>query len=162
MVFDHLLLNPVWARRVLEISREKADRLVKTAAAVALMITRRNTAKLLHEIAYHRGVSEAPELYEELLRRASGVMPLTAGHLTEVDPEFYSARYVRAWMFEGLAHRELRERFDEDWFVNPRAGAYMLELFSQGQARDLHEIADQEFDAPLEPELVINRFEEVL
>lgn len=162
MVFDHLLLNPVWARRVLKLSREKADRLVKTAASVALMITRRNTAKLLHEIAYHRGVPEAPELYEELLRRASGVMPLTAGHLTEVDPELYSARYVRAWIFEGLAHRELRERFDEDWFVNPRAGAYMASLFSQGQARDLHEIASDEFGTSLDPELIVRRFEEVL
>jgi hypothetical protein len=162
MLFDHLLLNPVWARRVLGLSKEKADGLVKTSAAVALLITRRNTAKLLHEVAYHRGAPEAPELYGELLRRASGVRPLIPGHVAEVDPELYSARYVRAWMFEGLAHRELRERFDEDWFINPKAGAYLSGLFSEGQARDLDDIATQEFDADLDAELVVRRFEEVL
>lgn len=162
VLFDHLLLNPVWTRRVLKLSVEDADRLARVAAAAALLITRRHSAKLIHEVALHRGDPDAPALYHELLRRATGVAPQLEGHLCDVDPEFYSSRYLRAWMFEGLAHRQLRERFDEDWFLNPRAGAALGALFAQGQQLELHELAQRELDGDLGVEAVVRRFEEVL
>jgi hypothetical protein len=65
--------------------------------------------------------------------------------LSDVDPFFYCARYLRAWMLQSLATDVLRNRFDEDWFVNPRAGQYLKRLWSRGQGPSLEDLAN-EFD----------------
>ena len=36
-------------------------------------------------------------------------------------------------MFAGTVHVALRERFDEDWFLNPRSGPFLTELWALGQ-----------------------------
>ena len=43
--------------------------------------------------------------------------------LSDVDPFFYCAAYLRAWALETHLRRELRERFGELWFEEPRAPA---------------------------------------
>jgi len=162
VLFDHLMQNRIWLHRVLRLSPHDADLVARTSAATSLLITRRNTASLIAERALAREASAAPQVYDELLRRAIGVRPLMDGTALDVDPELYSSRYVRAWMFEAMAHDALRERFDEDWFLNPRAAVFLSQLFSEGQARDLHEISEESFDAPLAVAPLGRRYEEVL
>jgi hypothetical protein len=162
VLLDHLLLNPNWARSVLRLPPHDADALVRKAAASALLITRRHTAKVLVERALHRDHPEAVELHEELMRRATGVRPLPGGPEIDADPELYCTRYLRAWMFEALAHEKLRERFDEDWFINPRTSDWLRALFAEGGARDLDQITEDELGQPLSWSPIVRRFEEVL
>jgi hypothetical protein len=163
-LLDHLLLDPVWARRVLKLPADRADRLVRVAAPAALLATRRHAARLLHEVACARDhdEGEVQELYLALMGRATGVQPLAAGRLAEVYPELAPARALRARMFEALAHGRVRDRFDEDWFLNPEAGAWLLGLFSRGHDRDLHEVALEELGGELSVAAVVTRFEELL
>jgi hypothetical protein len=57
-----------------------------------------------------------------------------------VDPRFYAARYLRAWQLQALTADTLRERYDDDWWRNPRAGPWIVQaLFSEGQ----RELADE-------------------
>jgi hypothetical protein len=44
-------------------------------------------------------------------------------------------------MLCGLLRRALRERFDEDWFRNPRAGPFLAGLFARGQRDTPSELA---------------------
>ena len=44
-------------------------------------------------------------------------------------------------MFAGAVHAELRERFDEDWFLNPRSGPLLRELWSVGQEDRVEDLA---------------------
>ena len=53
--------------------------------------------------------------------------------LSDVDPFFYVARYLRAWALETHIRSALRERFGEAWFEEPEAGAFLRELWSAGQ-----------------------------
>ena len=162
VLIDHLMMNRLWLRKVLRLSPPDADLVTRASAATSLLITRRNTASLLIERALYRNDPATAEIHEELHRRATGVPPFPEGIALDIDPELYCSRYVRAWLFEGLAHQVLRERFDEDWFLNPRAAAHLLELFSEGQARDLHEISEESFGAPLTTAPLVRRYEEVL
>lgn len=162
ILFDHLLTNPIWVKRVLKLPAHDADNLVRTAASASLLTTRRHCAKLIHELAFHRGDPDAPELYVELGRRALGFQPPEAGHLLDIDPELYVSRYVRAWMFEALAHEELREQYDEDWFLNPKVGSLLRSLFRSGQRENLDEMAARAMGQQLAPDRVAKRFEEVL
>ncbi len=54
--------------------------------------------------------------------------------LLDLDDAFYSARYLRAWQLEATLRGRLVERFDEDWFRNPRSGPFVLELLERGPA----------------------------
>ena len=64
----------------------------------------------------------------------------TADAFVDVDPRFYAARYLRAWQLQALLTEALRERFDTDWYRNPRAGPWIVsELFAEGQ----RELADE-------------------
>ena len=60
----------------------------------------------------------------------------------DVDPRYYSARYLRAWQLQSILNEQLTSRFDVDWFRNPSAGPWMVrELFAQGQRENAEEIA---------------------
>ena len=57
-----------------------------------------------------------------------------ADAFVDVDPRFYSARYLRAWQLQSLLAETLTERYDEDWWRNPRAGPWIVQaLFGEGQ-----------------------------
>ncbi len=56
--------------------------------------------------------------------------------LTDVDPFFYVARYLRAWALETHLRAGLRDRFGEAWFDEPGAGSFLRELWSAGQGAD--------------------------
>jgi hypothetical protein len=64
-----------------------------------------------------------------------------ADAFVDVDPRFYAARYLRAWQLQAVFAESLTQRFDADWWRNPRAGPWMVErLFGEGQRELGHEI----------------------
>ena len=57
------------------------------------------------------------------------------------SPPVAAARYLRAWQLQAVLDESLRERFDEDWWRNPKAGPWISgELFGHGQ----RELADEQ------------------
>jgi hypothetical protein len=62
----------------------------------------------------------------------------------DVDPRFYSARYLRAWQLQALLAESLVERFNSDWWRNPHAGPWITaELFARGQRELAEEQAER-------------------
>jgi hypothetical protein len=84
-----------------------------------------------------------------LLTNATGFEYDRADAFVDVDPRFYSSRYLRAWQLQSVLNEELTARFDSDWFRNPSAGPWMVgELFSSGQRNTAEEIAASVSTAP--------------
>jgi len=139
--FDHLMLLPDFLGDVAGLE-DTADYL-RFAGLRELVIVRRYCAKFGYERALHRD-GPAPgrsEEYAERLAAATGARTSPDYWLEDVDPHFYCVRYLRAWMFAGALHRALRDRFDSDWFRNPRAGPYLADLWALGQSRPLEALA---------------------
>jgi hypothetical protein len=44
-------------------------------------------------------------------------------------------------MFAGTIHAVLRDRFDEDWFLNPKSGPFLRELWAEGQEGRVEDLA---------------------
>jgi hypothetical protein len=44
-------------------------------------------------------------------------------------------------MLGGVLHESLRERFDEDWFLNPRTGGFLRDLWARGQSEPVEALA---------------------
>jgi hypothetical protein len=81
-----------------------------------------------------------PDLYVETLGQATSFRYRAADAFVDADPRFYAARYLRAWQLQAVIAESLCERYDADWWRNPRAGPYLVgQLFAEGQ----RELADE-------------------
>lgn len=136
MLFDHRMQDRTWLARYSELGKQLPAYL-RMAGIEELHFLRRYCAKLLYEVELYGGSTSwdaLPELYTELLGGATCFRYQPADAFVDVDPRFYSARYLRAWQLQALLNETLTERFDEDWYRNPRAGPWVArELFGEGQ-----------------------------
>ncbi|HEY1951163.1 MAG TPA: hypothetical protein VGG76_00025, partial [Gemmatimonadaceae bacterium] len=131
-----------------------------------LHFLRRYSAKLLYERALYGGDvawDELPDLYVSLLGDATGFEYDRADAFVDVDPRYYSARYLRAWQLQSVLNEELTSRFDADWFRNPSAGPWMVrELFAEGQRENADEIAGRAGENGLSFAPLIRKIEDLL
>ena len=143
MLFEHMVGEPSWLRRYTGLAGERQRAFRRSQAFALLAILRRYAAKLRYELALHRASSldAGAAAYAPLLSEATGFCYAPEDALLDLDDGFYAARYLRAWQLEALLADSLRERFDEDWFLNPRSGRWLLDLFARGQQDDAATLA---------------------
>ena len=145
MLFDHRLQDSGWLRRYTGMAGEDLGRFLRAAGFEELRFLRRYAAKLMYELDLHGGdVSwdDLPAAYADRLSSATGFRYSSADAFIDVDPRFYSARYLQAWQLQSVLAETLVERFDDDWWRNPRAGPWITDnLFSEGQRELAGELA---------------------
>jgi hypothetical protein len=149
-LFEHLEQNPRWLARWVRSAEPEA--VLRRSVANRAMMIRRYAAKLDYELDLH-GAAPAVDpagRYAELLSDGIGFPWPRERHLTDVDPGFYCAYYLRAWALETSLRRVLTERFSESWFEQPEAGELLREWWSGGQRLSaeefLHEITGETLD----------------
>ena len=140
-LLDGLLRERGWLKRFVGIGQPREA--LRFTAFHKLWFLRRYAAKLEYELFLH---AEGPgrrsrEAYRDLLSDATQVDWPADLFLCDVDPFFYAARYLRAWIFEAQLRDLLRERFDEEWYRNDRTGPFLLALWRQGQRHTIEELA---------------------
>ncbi|HXY31654.1 MAG TPA: hypothetical protein VEI06_13170 [Gemmatimonadaceae bacterium] len=137
MLFDHLMHDAGWLGRYTGVGAREMAVFRRALGFEELQFLRRYTAKLIYETALYGGSvswDDLPALYVDTLSGATSFRYDPADAFVDVDPRFYSARYLRAWQLQAVLREGLRERFDSDWFRNPRAGPWVVEqLFAHGQ-----------------------------
>ena len=137
MLFDHLMQDAGWLKRYTELGPANLHTFLRAVGFEELHFLRRYTAKLGYEIELYGGdVSwdSLPDLYTDRLTTATSFRYSPADAFVDVDPRFYAARYLRAWQLQALITETLVERFDADWWRNPRAGPWICSaLFGEGQ-----------------------------
>ncbi|HEU4565411.1 MAG TPA: hypothetical protein VFS05_12200 [Gemmatimonadaceae bacterium] len=153
MLFDHRLQSSGWLRRYTELPKAEVPRWLRAAGFEELHFLRRYCAKLIYEHVLYGGElswDELPDVYVQTLTGATTFRYDRADAFVDVDPRFYAARYLRAWQLQALLDETLTERFDEDWWRNPRAGPWVVrELFAEGQREQGHELAQRVAGRPL-------------
>jgi hypothetical protein len=163
MLFDHRMQDKGWLLRYSQLGNNRVGQFLRAAGLEELHFLRRYCAKLLYEkMLYSGDVSwdELPDLYVSLLTKATGFEYARADAFVDVDPRFYSARYLRAWQLQSVLNEELTARFDNDWFRNPSAGPWIVsELFSSGQKRTAEEVAES-VSTPMEAGMHMSRYAE--
>lgn len=143
MLFDGLLEHRAWLTRYTDMPQTRVPEFLRSAGFQELHFVRRYCGKLLYETQLYGGEvpwSALPELYTHQLRAATNFAYSPSEAFIDVDHSYYSSRYLRAWQLQSLLNETLTQKFDEDWWRNPRAGPWMVnELLSRGQS----ELADQ-------------------
>jgi hypothetical protein len=140
-LLDGQLRERAWLKRFLAIGQPRE--VLRYTAFHKLWFLRRYVAKLEYELALH---AEGPsgrmaERYRDRMCEATCVEWPAEQFLFDLDPFFYSARYLRAWIFEAQLRTLLRDRFDEEWYRNDRTGPFLRGLWREGQRLTLEELA---------------------
>ncbi|MEE8135121.1 MAG: hypothetical protein V3T56_08680 [Gemmatimonadales bacterium] len=163
MLWDHLTMNRGWLDRYIDLPTSQVRELVFELAVGELFLVRRYAAKISYELDLYRGdFGGTGERYVDRLSAATGFRYLTGDALLDVDPGFYSARYLRAWQLESMLAMHLKEQFDEDWYRNPHAGDFVLGLMQRGQGDPANRLAEDVLGQALTFDHVVHRLEELL
>lgn len=155
-LFDHILLEPV-GQTVAFKTKAKPD-MVRFFLVGQLYLLRRYFGKLIYEreLRSNAELKGKDMLYQEVLTDATSVSYPKESYLYDLDPHFYAARYLRAWMLEAALYCYLRDHYDQDWFRSPEAGDFLRLLFKEGQKLTGEEVA-QKLGAKLDVGLLIER-----
>jgi len=166
MLFDHLMQDRGWLLRYTGLGKSNVERFLRAAGFEELHFLRRYSGKIIYEEQlYDGGVpwGALPDLYVDTLTSATGFRYHAADAFVDVDARFYAARYLRAWQLQALVTRTLVERFDEDWWRNPRAGPWIVgELFAEGQRELAQEQATRVAGAELSFAPLVRSIERML
>lgn len=159
--FAWLTGSAPWVERNTGLSGEKLTAYLGLATFVDLQAVRRDAATLIYELelAESDQPSELIDRYSQLMGQATGVQYDARSFLERAEGDFTSARRLRAWMLGAILSHELRERYDEDWLSNPRAGSSLRELFALGAMEDASDLA-RRFGERLGPAPLLAAFAE--
>jgi hypothetical protein len=153
MLFDHLMQDAGWLQRYTRLDKKATPGFLRNAGFEELHFLRRYAAKLIYETQLYggnQGFDAMPDLYVDLLTSATSFKYAGADAFVDVDPRYYAARYLRAWQHQALITETLVERYDADWWRNPRAGPWMMQsLFGEAQRELAHEQAQRVSGKPL-------------
>jgi len=140
-LIQHLNNDRLWLDRHLGFAQ--ADSFLQLAGFHRLYFLRRYGTKLQYEQELHRAdePGDVAPLYDDLFTRNLGVGYGPESYLADVDGGFYAAAYVRAWIFEAQMRRYLQREFDDQWFRNPKAGKFLIELWREGQKHPVETLA---------------------
>jgi hypothetical protein len=144
-LFQHLLDDPEWLRRRLGVTDSAS--LLSHARAQRLVYLRRYAAKLAYELELYGGSDAASDelaaRYAQLLGDALQIEWSPESFLSDVDPGFYCACYLRAWALETHLRGHLRERYGPAWFDSAQAGDELKELWREGQRSSPEELLER-------------------
>jgi hypothetical protein len=143
-LLEGLTATPTWLEGLLGV--DGAEAAIEHARASRLMFLRRYSAKIAYEVKLHgpsADLGAMPERYASLLGERVGVQWPRESWLSDVDPGFYVASYLRAWALEVDWRTELGARFGAEWFADGEAGAWLRGLWSRGQRLDADRLLDE-------------------
>ncbi len=141
---EYLLANQAWLRLQSRMPTPVLKDFLRHQAFHRLYFLRRYAAKFLYELQLHSGAANPEKIYSQLLSDATGykaIPPDEKRHLTDLDPLYYSAGYLRAWFLEAQLNAKLAENFGTNWFENPKSGLFLKGLWARGDRLNGDELA---------------------
>jgi hypothetical protein len=143
-ILESITREAEWHSRYFELSDEQARENTEANLFLEGLLYQRYVAKLRFELDFWSrfdddGGTEAG--YAERLTKATGLRYRADGYLADMDPGFYSADYLRAWIRSAQLRRHLISEVGEDWWHRPETGEILRGLFREGTRPTSEEIA---------------------
>lgn len=127
-----LVCDPLWLRRCAHADLSRDDeRALAYASVLDARLAAARTLSSLHALESGFG-ARADEAHRELFARATGAAIPTALAARELSPFLDPWAELRGRSLAAHVRAFLRERFDEDWWRNPRALASLRALWGRG------------------------------
>jgi hypothetical protein len=160
-ICEAITREPGWHAEHFGLSDEEASTNAEATIFLEALLFRRYAAKLQFELDFWSNFDQAgltSDDYSQRLTAATGIRYPSDGHLADMDPGFYSADYLRAWIRHAQLRNYLFAEVGEDWWRSSKTGELLRDLFAEGTRPSSEEIATRlGFDpydaAPLVAEL---------
>jgi hypothetical protein len=143
-ICEAITREPGWHAEHFGLSDEEARENAEGTIFLEALLFRRYTAKLGFELGFWSAFEDAgltSEDYEERLTSATGIHYPRDGHLADMDPGFYSADYLRAWIRHAQLRAHLIDEIGDEWWKSPKTGELLRGLFAEGTKPSSEEIA---------------------
>lgn len=159
-LFEGLTREPVWLASHAKAHPGQIEALVYYKSLKLLCSVRRYLGKFLFEREFFsRGSPWDGLLYSRWLGRATGFVYEPEAALMDLEDEFYSLDYLRAWMGESFLSAYLKENFGEEWFLSRKAGAFLVGLWHEGERLGLEDLLESFGYVPEDPSYLLKRFD---
>lgn len=161
------------SKRVPVMTDQDIAKLIRNRVFWDLYFVRRyNGAKLIYESILHEGdpslwkgyysgqTADLQQVYKTLFSDAYGYQLTDKDALrfrTDVDSFFYAADYSRSFILSAQIDEYMRGKFGAKWFMDPRAGAAMRDMFAFANKWQPANLAAYLGQQPVDPELFIAR-----
>ena len=145
-ICEAITREPGWHAAHFGLSDEEARTNAEATISLEALLFRRYTAKLQFELAFWSEFEQAglaSDDYAEKLTAATGIRYPRDGHLADMDPGFYSADYLRAWIRHAQLRAHLIDEVGADWWRSPKTGEFLRALFAEGTRPSSEEIASR-------------------
>jgi hypothetical protein len=158
-LLESITREPGWHALHFGLSETEDGERAEAARFLEVLLFRRYAAKLEYELELWSDFEHATdyaESYAEKLRGAVGFRYRPDGYLADMDGDFYSADYLRAWIRTAQLRTHLRERIGGDWWRRAETGELLRELFAEGTQPTSEEIADRIGYDPLDTDPLLD------
>jgi len=138
--------EPGWHAHYFGLSEGQAAEHAEATLFLEAMLFQRYVAKLLFELDFwsrFRRDGGTPGGYAERLSEATGLVYRSDNYLADMDPGFYSADYLRAWIRCAQLRSHLIETVGEDWWCRRQTGDFLRGLFREGTRPSSEEVAER-------------------
>jgi hypothetical protein len=151
-LMDNLLKNHHWFEEIL--GGKQVDDYLRLARFNKLWILRRYSAKLHYEKLLHStdDLYKMRDKYAEILGNALKLKISLSDFLADIDDGFYSANYLRAWIFEVMLRKHLENMYGVLWFRKSEAGKVLMDMWKEGQSYSVDELSHKLHYESLNPE----------
>ena len=164
-ICEAITREPGWHAQYFDLSDDDARENAEATIFLEALLFRRYTTKLQFELEFWSDFTDAGttnESYARRLTESTGLRYHADGHLADMDPGFYSADYLRAWIRHAQLRSYLVTEIGEDWWRSRETGEMLRNLFTEGTRPSSEEIAarlgSRPYDtAPLIAELNLSR-----
>jgi len=160
-LLEHLTQNRVWLTRIAGLPEQTAREVAYYAGLAELYLVRRYGAKLAYELdLYEDPLDERRNrgLYATTLAAATQFVYAPQNYLNDMDPGYYSADYLRAWITEAMLRRHLEDTYGEDWFARPEAGVFLRSLWATGEKVENEDVARMIGCDPFDTSYLVEQF----
>jgi hypothetical protein len=143
-ICEAITREPGWHAEYFGLSDEEARENAEATLFLEALLFRRYTAKLQFELDFWSDFANAGLENEDYARRltaATGMIYHPDGHLADMDPGFYSADYLRAWIRHAQLRAHLVNELGEDWWRSAATGELLRGLFAEGTRPTSEEVA---------------------
>jgi hypothetical protein len=143
-ICEAITREPGWHSEHFGLGEEEARTNAQATVFLEALLFRRYTAKLQFELDFWSNFEEAgttSDDYADRLTAATGVRYEPDSHLADMDPGFYSADYLRAWIRHAQLRAYLIDQVGEDWWRSQQTGEILRALFAEGTKPSSEEIA---------------------
>jgi hypothetical protein len=153
-ICEAITREPGWHALHFGLSDEEAATNADATVFLEALLFRRYVAKLSFELEFWSDFEAAgltSDAYADKLTTATGIRYPSDGHLADMDPGFYSADYLRAWIRHAQLRGYLIDQVGADWWRSPETGEVLRALFAEGTKPSSEEIAARLGYEPYDP-----------